>query len=409
MLRERYRRVQEEIAGVNAVLAENITGVRVSKAFAREGEQLTRFTNQNSRNLDANMSTAAVQSVSTPLIQMIGTLGTAAVLLYGTLLISKGALTIGTLVAFVTYLAQFYAPVEELLRINTIFQQALAAAERIFDFIDEKPQVSERPGALTLAQTHGEVRLEHITFGYQAGTPVLHDISLAAQPGQIIALVGETGSGKTSLVNLLPRFYDPWEGRVLLDGHDLRELTLDSLREHIAVVLQETFLFAGSVRDNIAYGRLGATEAEIEAAAREAHAHEFIERLPGGYGAPVGEGGVMLSRGQRQRIALARAILRDPRILILDEATSDVDTETEVVIQKALERVMQGRTVFVIAHRLSTVRQADLIVVLDHGRVVEQGRHADLLARPRGAYRRLVEAQFSETHSEAEAQISAGG
>jgi ABC-type multidrug transport system fused ATPase/permease subunit len=409
MLRERYRRVQEEIAGVNAVLAENITGVRVSKAFAREGEQLTRFTNQNSRNLDANMSTAAVQSVSTPLIQMIGTLGTAAVLLYGTFLISEGALTIGTLVAFVTYLAQFYAPVEELLRINTIFQQALASAERIFDFIDEKPQVSERPGALAMTEARGEVRLEHITFGYQPGVPVLHDITLTALPGQIVALVGETGSGKTSLVNLLPRFYDPWEGRVLLDGHDLRDLTLDSLREHIAVVLQETFLFAGSVRDNIAYGRLGATEAEIAAAAREAHAHEFIERLPGGYGAPVGEGGVMLSRGQRQRIALARAILRDPRILILDEATSDVDTETEVVIQKALERVMQGRTVFVIAHRLSTVRQADLIVVLDHGRVVEQGRHADLLARPRGAYRQLIEAQFSETHSEAETQISAGG
>jgi subfamily B ATP-binding cassette protein MsbA len=395
LLRERYRRVQEEIAGVHAVLAENITGVRVSKAFAREDQQLNRFTNQNRQNLDANMSTAAVQSVSTPLIQMIGTLGTAAVLLYGTARIIEGSLTVGTLVAFVTYLAQFYAPVEELLRINTIFQQALAAAERIFAFLDEQPQVTERPGALALAEVRGEVRLEGVTFGYQPGVPVLHDISLTARPGQVVALVGETGSGKTSLVNLLPRFYDPWEGRVLLDGHDLRDLTLASLRAQIAVVLQETFLFAGSVRDNIAYGRLDATDAEIEAAAREAYAHEFIERLPRGYAAPVGEGGVMLSRGQRQRIALARAILRDPRILILDEATSDVDTETEVVIQAALDRVMRGRTVFVIAHRLSTIRQADLIVVLDHGRIVEQGRHAELLARPRGAYRRLIEAQFA--------------
>ena len=383
MLRDRYRRVQEEIAGVNAVLAENITGVRVSKAFAREGEQLTRFTNQNSRNLDANMSTAAVQSVSTPLIQMIGTLGTAAVLLYGTRLTIEGTLTIGTLVAFVTYLAQFYAPVEELLRINTIFQQALASAERIFDFIDEKPQVSERPGALDLAEARGEVRLEHVTFGYQPGVPVLHDITLTALPGQIVALVGETGSGKTSLVNLLPRFYDPWEGRVLLDGHDLRDLTVKSCgsisqsccrRPSCSPAACATISLTadwGRPRRRSRQRRARRTPTSSSSDCRAATARRSARAAS------------MLSRGQRQRIALARAILRDPRILILDEATSDVDTETEVVIQKALERVMQGRTVFVIAHRLSTVRQADLIVVLDRGRIVEQGRHADLLTRQR--------------------------
>lgn len=394
LLRERYRRVQEQMAGVNAVLAENITGVRVSKAFAREENQLRRFTDQNRQNLSANMSTAAVQSVSTPVVQMIGTLGTAAVLLYGTTRVADGSLSIGTLVAFVTYLTQFFAPVDELLRINTIFQQALASAERIFTFLDERPEVVDRPDGLVLESVVGEVAVEHVTFGYQADRPVLQDISIQARPGQVIALVGETGSGKTSLVNLIPRFYDPWSGRITLDGHDLRDLSLASLRSQIAVVLQETFLFSGSVRANIAYGRLDATAAEIEAAAQEAHAHEFIQRLPRGYDSPVGEGGVMLSRGQRQRIALARAILRNPRVLILDEATSDVDTETEVLIQSALEHVIKGRTVFVIAHRLSTIRAADCIIVLDHGRLVEAGTHQQLMSKP-GTYRQLIEAQFA--------------
>jgi ABC-type multidrug transport system fused ATPase/permease subunit len=238
------------------------------------------------------------------------------------------------------------------------------------------------------------VRFENVTFEYVKGKPVLIGVSVDVQPGQVVALVGHTGSGKTTFVNLLPRFYDPLEGRILIDGHDLRDLAMDTLRRQMAVVIQETFLFGATMRDNIRYGRLDATDAEVEAAAREAHADEFIRQLPKGYDAWGGDGGALISRGQRQRISLARAILKDPRILILDEATSDVDTETELLIQQALERVMRGRTTFVIAHRLSTVRHADIILVLDRGRIVERGTHDTLLAA-QGAYHRLYHAQFA--------------
>ncbi|MGH2366611.1 MAG: ABC transporter ATP-binding protein, partial [Chloroflexota bacterium] len=303
-------------------------------------------------------------------------------------------LTVGTLVAFVSYLIQFYQPVEDLFRVNNTIQQALSAAERIFEFIDEQPDVTERPGTLTLERVAGEIALEDVTFAYEPGKPVLQDIALFAAPGQITALVGQTGAGKTTLVNLIPRFYDPDRGRVTLDGYDLRDLSLRSIRRHTAVVIQETFLFGATVADNIRYGNLEASLEEVVDAAKQAHAHEFIEHLADGYDSWCGEGGVLLSRGQRQRIALARAILKDPRILILDEATSDVDTETEVLIQRALENVMQGRTTFVIAHRLSTVRHADQIIVLDHGRIVERGSHHELLAAG-GAYADLYHAQFA--------------
>ncbi|MBI2939827.1 MAG: ABC transporter ATP-binding protein [Chloroflexi bacterium] len=393
ILRRRYSKVQEKIAGVNAVLAENITGVRVSKAFAREGEQMQRFQSQNRENLQANMSTAAVQSVSTPLIAMISSVGTALVLVVGAQRVMADQTTYGTLVAFAAYLVAFYQPIEELIRVNAVFQQALAAAERIFQFLDERPDVVDRPDAVPLQRAEGHVRFEHVSFSYEPGKPVLQDIDVEARPGEMVALVGHTGSGKTTMVNLIARFYDPNAGRVTIDGRDLRDITLASLRSNLAVVLQETFLFSGSVRENIAYGRLEATEEEIVAAARAAYAHDFVVELPQGYDSSVGEGGVMLSRGQRQRIALARAILRDPRILILDEATSDIDTETEVLIQRALEAVVRGRTVFVIAHRLSTIRSADQIVVLVHGRIVERGRHEELLARG-GVYRHLHDIQF---------------
>ncbi len=396
ILRQRYMAVRVTMSSVNGVLAENITGVRVAKAFAQENASTERFQSRNRENLDANMATASVQAISTPVIQLISALGMVLVLWFGAERTMNGTLSLGTLVAFASYIVAFYQPVADLITINNTLQQALAAAERIFQFLDERPEVTEKPDAIELNEVKGHVVYDHVWFSYEPGKPVLQDIVVEAQPGQIVALVGHTGSGKTTMINLLPRFYDPNEGRILIDGHDLRDVKIGSLRRTIAVVLQETFLFAGTIKDNIAYGRLGASDEEIVAAAKEAHAHEFIDRLPGGYNAQIGEGGAMLSRGQRQRLSLARAILRDPRILILDEATSDVDTETEVYIQRALERVMRGRTVFVIAHRLSTIRNADQIVVLDHGRIVERGTHEELLAR-RGHYRELYEIQFAET------------
>ena len=393
-LRVRFLRVQEKMADVNNVLQENISGVRVSKAFAQEGTQRRRFHQENQGNLRANLSTAGVQALATPAIQMISALGMAIVLGVGTWLILHDMMTVGTLVAFVSYLIQFYQPVEDLIRLNTTIQQALASAERIFEFIDEKPDVKNRPDAITLGRVDGRVAFEDVTFAYEKDKPVLHAVSLEAEPGQVVALVGHTGSGKTTCVNMIPRFYDPDGGRITIDGHDLRDVTLQSLRDQIAVVIQETFLFGATIRENIRYGRLEATDAEVEEAARQANADEFIRQLPEGYESQTGEGGVLLSRGQRQRIALARAILKDPRILILDEATSDVDTETEVLIQRALENVMRGRTTFVIAHRLSTIRHANQIVVLDHGVVMEQGTHGELL-RAGGHYAELYQAQFA--------------
>ena len=404
-LRVRFLRVQEKMADVNNVLQENISGVRVSKAFAQEGTQRRRFHEENRGNLRANLSTAGVQAVATPAIQMISALGMAIVLVYGGWQILNGNMTVGTLVAFVSYLIQFYQPVEDLIRLNTTIQQALASAERIFEFIDETPDVADRPGAIKLGRVDGRVTFENVTFEYDANKPVLHGVSFGAEAGNIVALVGHTGSGKTTCVNLIPRFYDPNEGRLTIDGHDLREVTLESLRDQIAVVIQETFLFGATIRENIRYGRLEATDEDVEAAARQAHAHEFIEQLADGYDSWTGDGGVLLSRGQRQRIALARAILKDPRILILDEATSDVDTETEVLIQRALENVMRGRTTFVIAHRLSTIRHADQIVVLDHGRIVERGTHSELLERG-GHYADLYQAQFAG-QEEAQLKIDA--
>lgn len=395
MLRSRYIHVRQTMSSINAVLAENITGARVAKAFAQEVASTARFQSRNRENLDANMATASVQAISTPIVQMISTLGMVLVLWFGAQRTMAGTLSLGTLVAFAAYIVSFYQPVADLIQINNTLQQAFAAAERIFQFLDERPEIVEKPGAVDLVNVKGHVQYDHVWFAYEEAKPVLQDIVVDARPGQIVALVGHTGSGKTTMINLLPRFYDPNAGRILIDGRDLRDLTIESLRDNIAVVLQETFLFSGTIRENIAYGRLDATAEEIETAAREAYAHDFITKLPGGYDAPVGEGGAMLSRGQRQRISLARAILRNPRILILDEATSDVDTETEVFIQRALDRVMRGRTVFVIAHRLSTVRNADQILVLDHGRIIERGTHEELLSAG-GHYRQLYEIQFSD-------------
>jgi len=407
ILRPRYRRVQERVAAVNTVLQENISGVRVSKAFARESESIRQFEDRNRESMQASLDTTAIQSVSSPTIQMITVLSDCLILWYGGGMIMSGALTVGEMVAFISYAHSFYQPVRDLVQVNNIIQQALAAADRIFQFFDEQPDVVDRPNAMPLMAVRGHIRLEDVWFEYEPGVPVLKGITLEALPGQMVALVGHTGSGKTTIANLIPRFYDPTQGRVTLDGHDLRTLTLASLRSHIAIVLQETYLFDTTVRENIRYGRLEATDEEVEEAARLANAHEFILKLEAGYETVVNEGGSRLSRGQRQRIALARAILKDPRILILDEATSDVDTETERLIQQALERVMAGRTSIVIAHRLSTVRRADKIIVLDHGEIVEEGTHEELLAGG-GTYAELYQMQFLEYAPEAPDAVLSG-
>ena len=400
MLRPRYRRVQEKAAAVNAVLQENIAGIRVNKAFAREDESSRRFEERNRESVQAALGTRAISAVTGPTIQMIQTVSTCLILIYGGSLIRGGALTVGELVAFLSYVTAFYQPVNDLVQVNNVVQNALAAADRIFQFQDEIPDIVDKPAALDLPAVQGHVRLEAVHFAYTPGEEVLHGIDLAAAPGQLVALVGHTGSGKTTIVNLIPRFYDPTGGRVTLDGHDLRDLTIATVRRAIAVVLQETHLFNATIRENIRYGRLDASDEDVERAARLANAHDFILQQPDRYETELEGGGARLSRGERQRISLARAFLKDPRVLILDEATSDVDTHTELLIQQALERVTRGRTTFVIAHRLSTVQKADLIVVLDHGRVVEQGTHTTLLTR-QGHYHSLHQLQFAAASPEA--------
>ncbi|HEU5315016.1 MAG TPA: ABC transporter ATP-binding protein, partial [Chloroflexota bacterium] len=394
MLRPRYRRVQEKAAAVNAVLQENIAGIRVNKAFAREDESIRRFEERNRESVQAALGTRAISAVTGPSIQMIQTVSTCMILVYGGTLIQRGALTVGELVAFLSYASAFYQPVNDLVQVNNVVQNALAAADRIFQFLDEQPDVVEKPDAIDLPSVSGHVRFENVSFAYTEGEPVLHGIDLAAEPGQLIALVGHTGSGKTTISNLIPRFYDPTDGRITLDGHDLRDLSIATVRRAVAVVLQETHLFNATIRDNIRYGRLDATDEEVEQAAQLANAHDFIMEQADGYETELEGGGARLSRGERQRISLARAFLKDPPVLILDEATSDVDTHTELLIQDALERVTRGRTTFVIAHRLSTVQKADQIVVLDHGRVMERGTHAELLVR-QGHYHQLHDLQFA--------------
>jgi len=393
-----YRATRIAISRVTGNFAENINGMRVVQSFGREGRNVAGFKVLNQDNLDANADAARLSAFLFPAVELLSAMATAIVLLFGGLQVIGGTLTVGALIAFLGYVTRFFQPVRTLSdRYNTL-QASTVAAERIFELLDEQPEIVDAPDAYPLPPVTGEIALDHVTFGYNT-TPVLHDVSLTIKAGKTVAVVGATGAGKTSLVNLVPRFYDVHEGAVTIDGHDVRAVQLASLRSQIAVVLQDPFLFAGTIAENIRYGRLEASDSDVEEAARAVGAHDFIARLPSGYATEIQERGGGLSVGQRQLVAFARALLADRRVLILDEATSSVDTQTERVIQAALKRVLANRTALVIAHRLSTVVDADDVIVLDHGRVVERGHHTELLAR-RGFYFNLYAMQFRARDAE---------
>ncbi len=382
---------QEKAADLTSILSETLgEAVRVVKAFTMEKAEQERFKKENERNFEALMRNVQLNSTLTPVVELIVTVSLVAVLWYGGREVLAGRLTTGELFSFLIYLAMAMGPVSGLSRAMSVWQQARAASERVEEII-KTPIDVKQPANPVVLKIKGHVTFEDLSFSYQQGEEVLSRIQLEVEPGEVVALVGHSGSGKTTMVNLLPRFYDPTGGRVLVDGVDLREVDLYSLRRQIGLVPQEVVLFSTTIMENIAYGRPEATKEEIYQAAKLANAHEFIEELPSGYQTKAGERGAFLSGGQRQRIAIARAILRDPKILILDEATSALDNEAEALLQEALSRLMQGRTTFIIAHRLSTIMQADRIIVLEQGEIVEQGRHSQLLEQG-GTYKKLYEA-----------------
>jgi ATP-binding cassette, subfamily B, multidrug efflux pump len=384
--------IQNQLAVLTSRVEQNLRGARIVKAFAQEDREIHRFEGQNRLWFDLAVRSVRLEAVNAPLLDLIANLGVVVVIGYGGLLVIRRQLTLGELVAFSTYVSQLVQPVRRLGMIIPAIAMAAAAGERVFEILDTVSEVQEAPDAVPLVTTEGRVCFDHVSFGYSHGHQVLNDISFEALPGQVVALLGATGSGKSTIINLIPRFYDATGGTITIDGRDLRRVTLGSLRDQIGIVLQETTLFATTIRRNIAFGRPEAGEAEIVAAARAAQAHGFISEMPQGYDTAVGERGLTLSGGQRQRIAIARALLKDPRILILDDATSSVDSETEQLIQQALELLMRGRTSFVIAQRLSTLRKADLILILEQGRIVASGTHAELL-RTSGLYGDIYQRQ----------------
>jgi ATP-binding cassette, subfamily B, multidrug efflux pump len=373
--------IQQQLGILTTHLEQNLRGARVVKAFAQEHTQIDEFEEKNQTWFGLSAQAARLRALNVPLLDFIANLGTVAIIWYGGMLVINNHLTLGELVAFTTYLTQLIMPVRRVGMIVPAISMAIASGERIFEILDTPSEVQDAPDATPMPEIKGHVRFENVSFAYLKKHSVIHDLSFEVEPGQVVALLGPTGSGKSSIINLIPRFYDPSQGRVLIDGHDLRTVQLHSLRDQIGIVLQETTLFAATIEENIAFGNPEADHEAVVEAAKAAQAHDFIMQMPKGYDTHVGERGSTLSGGQKQRVAIARAILKNPRILLLDDATSSVDTETEQQIQAALERLMENRTSFVIAQRLSTVRMADLILVLEHGRIAASGNHEELLEK----------------------------
>ncbi|AZS14892.1 ABC transporter ATP-binding protein [Paenibacillus lutimineralis] len=392
-IRIAWQEVRMKNSRINSHLNESIQGIRVTQAYTQEHENIHYFDVMNADSKKSWDKASAMNQMFGPLIDITGGVGTFILFILGAYLIQQGQLTIGLLVAFSNYVGNFWEPINRMGQMYNQLLVAMASSERIFEFMDEEPNIADKPGAVELPTIQGDVRFKHVVFEYEKGRQALKGIDLDAEPGQSIALVGHTGSGKSTIINLLSRFYDINQGQILIDGHDIRDVKVESLRKQIGIVLQDTFIFSGTIRDNIRFGRLDATDEEIEAAAKAVDAHDFIMKLPKGYNTEVEERGNALSMGQRQLLSFARALLANPRILILDEATASIDTETEVKIQNALKVLLKGRTSFMVAHRLSTIRSADKIIVLDHGEIKEMGNHEQLMEH-KGIYCGLVEAQF---------------
>jgi ABC-type multidrug transport system fused ATPase/permease subunit len=389
-----YRRTRVTVAVLTGEIAESYAGVRVTQAFAREAPSQERFDEVNNDNRVANVRANTLSSMLLPVVELCNASATVAVIAYGGFLIVHGESTLGVLVAFLAYITRFFQPIRTLTQFYNQLQAATAAAEKVFELLDEPVTIQEATHPVHLPTVRGELEFRNVSFSY-GREPVLHDVTFHAEPGEMIALVGHTGAGKTTIASLLARFYDPVQGEILLDGHDLRDISFDSLRRSVGLVLQDNFLFSGTIADNICYARPDASEEEIISAAQVANAHDFISRMPLGYQTPVLERAANLSLGQRQLIAIARIVLADPQVLILDEATSNIDSQTELLVQHALHQLLAGRTSVVIAHRLSTIRAADEVLVLDAGEIVERGRHDDLM-RLRGHYYTLHQQQYSE-------------